>query len=50
MEDDEFEETKRETLDQLKEFKSSLDRMLGANLSLVDDFNSMQSVSDFIVT
>ena len=45
MEEDEFEETKAETLDQLKEFKASLDKMLGGNLSLVDEFNGMQLVS-----
>jgi len=44
LEDDEFEETKAETLDQLKEFKASLDKMLGGNLSLVDEFNGMQLV------
>lgn len=42
LEEDEFEETKAETLDQLKEFKASLDKMLGGNLSLVDQFNGMQ--------
>ena len=45
LEEDEFEETKAETLDQLKEFKASLDKMLGGNLSLVDEFNGMQLVS-----
>ncbi|XP_067951073.1 protein LZIC-like [Watersipora subatra] len=42
LDDEEFEETKAETLDQLQEFKSSLDKMLAGNLSLVDDFNGMQ--------
>lgn len=48
LDDDEFEETKSETLDQLKEFKSSLDKMLGGNLSLVDEFNGMQLVNFFV--
>ncbi|XP_041377839.1 protein LZIC-like [Gigantopelta aegis] len=39
---DEYEETKNETLEQLKEFKESLDRMVGGDLSLVDELNGMQ--------
>ena len=41
---DEYEETKNETLEQLKEFKESLDRMVGGDLSLVDELNGMQLV------
>lgn len=39
---DEYEDTKRETIEQLKEFKESLDRMVGGDISLVDELNSMQ--------
>ncbi|KAK3106584.1 hypothetical protein FSP39_023101 [Pinctada imbricata] len=42
LEPDEYEETKNETLEQLKEFKESLDSMIGGNLSLVDQLNGMQ--------
>lgn len=44
---DEYEETKQETMDQLSEFKESLDNMVGGNLSLVDQLNGMQLVSHF---
>lgn len=44
---DEYEETKQETMDQLSEFKESLDNMVGGNLSLVDQLNGMQLVSNF---
>ncbi|KAH3817288.1 protein LZIC-like [Dreissena polymorpha] len=39
---DEYEDTKRDTIEQLKEFKESLDRMVGGDISLVDELNSMQ--------
>lgn len=39
---DEYEETKQETMDQLSEFKESLDNMVGGNLSLVDQLSGMQ--------
>lgn len=42
---DEYEETKQETMDQLTEFKESLDNMVGGNLSLVDQLSGMQLVS-----
>ena len=42
---DEYEETKNETLEQLKEFKTSLDKMLEGNMSLVDSLGGMQLVS-----
>lgn len=44
LDDDEYEETKKETLEQLKEFKVSLDKMLAGDMTLVDDLNSMQLV------
>ena len=40
LEDDEYEETKSETLDQLKEFKASLDKMMHGDMSLVEDRKS----------
>ncbi|KAK3743419.1 hypothetical protein QZH41_011535 [Actinostola sp. cb2023] len=42
LDDDEYEETKKETLEQLKEFKVSLDKMLAGDMTLVDDLSSMQ--------
>ncbi|XP_062591858.1 protein LZIC-like [Saccostrea cucullata] len=39
---EEYEETKQETMDQLTEFKESLDNMVGGNLSLVDQLSGMQ--------
>ena len=44
LDDDEYEETKKETLEQLKEFKESLDKILGGDMTLVDHFNGMQLV------
>ena len=44
LEDDEYEDTKNETLEQLKEFNESLNRMKEGDLSLVDDLNSVQLV------
>ena len=45
MDDDEYEETKKETLEQLEEFNDSLNRMKQGNLSLVDDVNRIQLVN-----
>lgn len=42
LEPEEYEETKNETIEQLKEFKESLDKMVGGDLSLVDELNGMQ--------
>eukprot|EP00051_Salpingoeca_urceolata_P009598 m.116344 g.116344 ORF g.116344 m.116344 type:complete len:190 (+) comp16376_c0_seq5:1334-1903(+) len=42
LEDDEYEETKAETLDQLQEFKESLSKLAAGNMSLVDELGSMQ--------
>ncbi|WAR13848.1 LZIC-like protein [Mya arenaria] len=42
LDEDEYEETKSDTIEQLKEFKESLDKMMGGDLSLVDELNSMQ--------
>jgi len=42
LDDDEYEETKTETLEQLKEFESTLKKMVSGNVTLVDQLNSMQ--------
>ena len=44
LEADEYEETKNDTLEQLKDFNESLSRMKEGNLSLVDEVNRMQLV------
>eukprot|EP00049_Salpingoeca_infusionum_P003519 m.67431 g.67431 ORF g.67431 m.67431 type:complete len:189 (-) comp12162_c0_seq1:184-750(-) len=42
LDEEEYEETKRETIDQLKEFQDSLTKLTAGNLSLVDDIGAMQ--------
>jgi Mg2+ and Co2+ transporters len=42
LEDSEYEETKQETLDQLKEFQESLKKMMEGNMTLVDQLDGMQ--------
>ncbi|BFZ23904.1 hypothetical protein BsWGS_26943 [Bradybaena similaris] len=42
LEPSEYEETKNETLEQLKEFQANLTRMVQGNLSLVDELGGMQ--------
>lgn len=42
LDDDEYEETKQETLDQLKEFQESLKKMVEGNMTLVDQLDGMQ--------
>ena len=44
LDDDEYEETKKETLEQLKEFKDTLDKFAAGNVTLVDEISSMQLV------
>lgn len=44
LDDDEYEETKKETLEQLKEFKETLDKFAAGNVTLVDEISSMQLV------
>ena len=44
LDDDEYEETKSETLEQLKEFKEKLDKIMDGDMTLVDDLNGMQLV------
>jgi hypothetical protein len=41
---DEYEETKAETIEQLKEFQGTLSKMLEGNMSLVDELGAMQLV------
>lgn len=45
LDDDEYEETKKETLEQLKEFKDTLDKFAAGNVTLVDEISSMQLVN-----
>lgn len=42
LEPDEYDETKAETLDQLREFNDSLNRILSGDMTLVDELSSMQ--------
>ena len=44
LDDDEYEETKKETVEQLKEFKDTLDKFAAGNVTLVDEISSMQLV------
>ena len=44
LEPDEYEETRSETLDQLKDFNESLSKMKEGNISLVDELNRIQLV------
>ena len=45
MEQEEYDETKNETVEQLKEFQENLAKMLKGDISLVDELNAMQLVS-----
>nr|CAD7255786.1 unnamed protein product [Timema shepardi]CAD7567400.1 unnamed protein product [Timema californicum] len=42
LESNEYEETKQETMDQLREFNESLSRMISGDMTLVDHLGSMQ--------
>ncbi|XP_033097837.1 protein LZIC-like [Anneissia japonica] len=42
LDEDEYEETKQETIEQLKEFKESLNKMAEGNMTLVDNINGIQ--------
>ena len=44
LEPEEYEETKKETIEQLKEFNQSLSKMKEGNMTLVDELNRMQLV------
>lgn len=45
LEEDEYEETKEETLAQLKEFQESLDKATSGNITLQDELTSLKLVS-----
>jgi len=42
LERDEYEDTKKETLDQLEEFNASLSRLMSGDMTLVDHLGAMQ--------
>ncbi|XP_069466107.1 protein LZIC isoform X2 [Ambystoma mexicanum] len=42
LESEEYEETKKETLEQLSEFNDSLKKIMSGNMTLVDDLSGMQ--------
>lgn len=42
LDEDEYEETKTETLEQLKEFQQSLNKMVAGDMTLVDELSCMQ--------
>lgn len=42
---EEYEDARKDTLEQLNEFQSSLSRMTSGDMTLVDSFNAMQLVS-----
>nr|XP_033777619.1 protein LZIC isoform X2 [Geotrypetes seraphini]XP_033777620.1 protein LZIC isoform X2 [Geotrypetes seraphini] len=42
LDEDEYEETKKETLEQLSEFSDSLKKIMSGNMTLVDELNAMQ--------
>jgi hypothetical protein len=41
---EEYKEAKEETVEQLKEFNESLQKMMSGNMTLVDDLGAMQLV------
>ena len=45
MDEEEYEETKEETLAQLKEFQHSLDKATSGNITLEDELSSLKLVS-----
>lgn len=48
LDEDEYEETKKETVEQLKEFKETLEKFAAGNVTLVDEISSMQLVNFYI--
>ncbi|XP_034029163.1 protein LZIC [Thalassophryne amazonica] len=42
LDEDEYEETKKETLEQLSEFNDSLKKLMSGNMTLVDELGGMQ--------
>lgn len=47
LDDEEYEETKKETLEQLSEFNESLKKLMSGNMTLVDELGGMQLVRRF---
>lgn len=47
LEQSEYNDTKEETLEQLKEFNERLSKIMSGNMTLVDELGSMQLVSNF---
>lgn len=45
LEDAEYEETKEETMEQLREFNESLQRLISGDVTLVDELGAMQMVN-----
>ena len=45
LDEEEYDEMKSDTLEQLKEFQASLAKMADGNMTLVDDISAMQLVS-----
>ncbi|BFZ22847.1 hypothetical protein BsWGS_25886 [Bradybaena similaris] len=50
LDPEEYEDTKEETLEQLREFQENLNKMLEGNLSLVDELNAMQLAIQAAIT
>ena len=50
MDTEEYEETKKETIDQLKEFNESLTKLTAGDMTLVNEINRMQLVCLGIVS
>lgn len=48
LDQSEYEETKNETMEQLREFNESLSKMISGDMTLVDHLGSMQLVSILI--
>ena len=46
MEEEDYEETKKETIEQLKEFSESLSNMEAGGMTLVDEISRMQLVRE----
>ncbi|MEQ2185981.1 hypothetical protein GOODEAATRI_024015 [Goodea atripinnis] len=48
LDEEEYEETKKETLEQLEEFNDSLKKIMTGDMTLVDELGGMQLVGTFI--
>ncbi len=48
LDSEEYEETKRETLEQLEEFSQSLSKLMSGDMTLVDELGAMQLVSIYL--